>query len=71
VYLPAYSAELEGLLELGSKSAALFKIDGVTRRINLGENIGATGWTLVDVSNGEAIIRRNGEVRSIYTGQKL
>jgi hypothetical protein len=71
VYLPAHSAELEGLLELGSKSAALFKIDGVTRRINLGENIGATGWTLVDVSNGEAIIRRNGEVRSIYAGQKL
>jgi hypothetical protein len=71
VYLPAYSAELEGLLELGQKSAALFKIDGVTRRINLGENIGSSGWTLVDVSNGEAIIRRNGEVRSIYAGQKL
>ncbi|MBK1986215.1 hypothetical protein A0J48_001385 [Sphaerospermopsis aphanizomenoides BCCUSP55] len=71
VYLPTYSAELEGLLELGSKSAALFKVDGVTRRINLGENIGATGWNLVEVSNGEAIIRRNGEVRSIYAGQKL
>ncbi|MBD2293450.1 hypothetical protein H6G06_08105 [Anabaena sphaerica FACHB-251] len=71
VYLPAYSAELEGLLELGNKSAALFKIDSVTRRINLGENIGASGWTLVEVSNGEAIIRRNGEVRSIYAGQKL
>jgi hypothetical protein len=71
IYLPAYSAELEGLLELGEKSAALFKIDGVTRRIKLGESIGATGWTLVEVSNGEAIIRRNGEVRSIYTGQKL
>lgn len=71
VYLPAYSAQLEGLLELGNKSAALFKIDGVTRRINLGESIGSSGWTLVEVSNGEAIIRRNGEVRSIYTGQKL
>jgi hypothetical protein len=71
VYLPAYSAELEGLLELGNKSAALFKVDGVTRRINLGQSIGASGWTLVEVSNGEAIIRRNGEVRSIYTGQKL
>jgi hypothetical protein len=69
--LPKYSAELEGLLELGQKSAALFKIDGVTRRINLGESIGASGWTLVEVSKGEAIIRRNGEVRSIYAGQKL
>ncbi|MFM6157228.1 MAG: hypothetical protein ACKPE3_30225, partial [Sphaerospermopsis kisseleviana] len=68
---PTYSAQLEGLLELGKKSVALFKMDGVTRRINIGENIGSTGWTLVDVTNGEAIIRRNGEVRSIYTGQKI
>ncbi|MEH2066829.1 MAG: hypothetical protein V7K47_01415 [Nostoc sp.] len=76
VYLPTAIAEapsstLEGLLELGNKSAALFKIDGVTRRINMGESIGSSGWTLVDVSNGEAVIRRNGEVRSIYAGQKL
>jgi hypothetical protein len=67
----ASSNTLEGLLELGNKSAALFKIDGVTRRINMGESIGSSGWTLVDVSNGEAVIRRNGEVRSIYAGQKL
>ena len=50
---------------------ALFKVDGISRRISLGENIGYTGWVLVEVSNGEARIRRNGEVRSIYTGQKL
>jgi hypothetical protein len=62
---------LEGLLELGDKSAALFKIEGVTRRVDMGETIGSSGWTLVDVANGEAIIRRNGEVRSIYTGQKF
>ena len=67
----ASSNTLEGLLELGNKSAALFKIDGVTRPINMGESIGSSGWTLVDVSNGEAVIRRNGEVRSIYAGQKL
>jgi hypothetical protein len=67
----APSNTLEGLLELGDKSAALFKIEGVTRRVNMGESIGSSGWTLVDVSNGEAVIRRNGEVRSIYAGQKL
>ncbi|WP_392534712.1 hypothetical protein [Nostoc sp. C117] len=76
IYLPtpiadAPSSTLEGLLELGNKSAALFKIDGVSRRINMGESIGSSGWTLVEVSNGEAVIRRNGEVRSIYAGQKL
>lgn len=70
---PATSAThtLAGLLELGDKSAALFEFEGVTRRINMGESIGASGWTLVDVANGEAIVRRNGEVRSIFAGQKL
>jgi hypothetical protein len=66
---PSYT--LEGLLELGEKSAALFEFEGVTRRIHMGESIGNTGWILVDVANGEAIIRRNGEVRSIFAGQKL
>jgi Tfp pilus assembly protein PilP len=65
--LPAYT--LEGLLELGKKSAALFNVGGITRRVEIGEAIGSSGWTLVDVANGEAIIRRNGEVRSIFAGQ--
>jgi hypothetical protein len=65
------SHTLEGLLELGDKSAALFKINGVTRRIEIGEGIGTSGWMLVEVANGEAVIRRNGEVRSIYAGQNF
>ncbi|KAB8316565.1 hypothetical protein SD81_025635 [Tolypothrix campylonemoides VB511288] len=63
------SHTLEKLFELGNKSAALFKIDGVTRRVEVGEAIGASGWTLVKIAKGEVTIRRNGEVRSIYTGQ--
>jgi hypothetical protein len=64
---------LEGLLEHDdkSKSAALFKINGVTRRIEIGESIGTSGWALVEVANGEAVVRRNGEVRSIYAGQNF
>ncbi len=69
--IPTSSHVLEGLLELGEQSAALFKVNGVTRRIQKGESIGASGWKLVDVANGEAIIRRNGEVRSIFAGQKF
>ncbi|MEO1764952.1 MAG: hypothetical protein AAFR83_24060 [Cyanobacteria bacterium J06629_18] len=68
---PVSSHVLEGLLELGEQSAALFKVNGVSRRVQKGETIGASGWTLVDVANGEAIIRRNGEVRSIFAGQKF
>jgi Tfp pilus assembly protein PilP len=60
-----------GLLELGNRSAALFEINGITQRINIGETIGTSGWTLVSVANQEAVVRRNGEVRSVYVGQKF
>lgn len=62
---------LVGLLELGDRSAALFEINGTAQRLELGETIGSSGWTLVSVSNQEAIIRRNGEVRSVYVGQRF
>ena len=68
---PSVTHTLTGLLELGDRSAALFEIDGITNRIKIGENIGSSGWTLVEVKNQEAIMRRNGEVRSIYVGQSF
>lgn len=68
---PSPTHALIGLLELGDRSAALFEIDGTPQRIQLGERIGSSGWTLVSVSGEEAIIRRNGEVRSVYIGQKF
>lgn len=68
---PAPQSTLIGLLELGDRSAALFEINGATQRIQLGERIGDSGWTLVSISNQEAVIRRNGEVRSIYVGQQF
>ncbi|HEY9624356.1 MAG TPA: type II secretion system protein N [Crinalium sp.] len=54
-----------------SRSAALFEGNGTTQRIYVGEAIGGSGWTLVSVDNDEAIVRRNGEVRSIYAGQQF
>jgi hypothetical protein len=62
---------LTGILDRNkrSKDIALFEINGVLHRIRLGENIGSSGWTLVEVNQQEALIRRNGEVRSIYLGQ--
>lgn len=65
------SHTLVGLLELGDGSAALFEVAGVTRRFSLGERIGSSGWTLVEVKNSEAIVRRNGELRSIFVGQRF
>jgi Tfp pilus assembly protein PilP len=60
-----------GILELGDRSAALFEINGVSQRVYIGERIGNSGWSLVSVSNQEAVIRRNGEVRSIFIGQRF
>ncbi|MBW4651402.1 MAG: hypothetical protein KME06_22330 [Kastovskya adunca ATA6-11-RM4] len=62
---------LVGLLEQGSRSVALFEIEGITQRISIGESIGDSGWTLVSVANQEAVVRRNGEVRSVFVGQKF
>lgn len=68
---PATTHTLVGILELGDRSAALFEINGVARRIYVGESVGASGWTLVEVVNQEAVIRRNGEVRTIFVGQQF
>lgn len=68
---PSAPHVLVGVLELGDRSAALFEINGTTQRIYVGESIGSSGWTLVSVKNQEAIVRRNGEVRSIYVGQRF
>jgi hypothetical protein len=62
---------LTGVVEMGDRSAVLFELNGVTQRIYLGETIGSTGWSLVEVAKDAAILRRNGEVRTVGVGQKL
>lgn len=68
---PTPTYVLIGLLELGDRSAALFEMNGAPQRIQVGEQIGSSGWALVSVSGEEAIVRRNGEVRSMFIGQKF
>lgn len=63
--------ELVGVLELGDRSAALFEINGSSQRVYIGETVGASGWSIVSISNEEVVVRRNGEVRSIYIGQEF
>lgn len=54
-----------------TQSAILFEMNGVTQRYYVGESIGSSGWSVVDISNNYVTVRRNGEVRSISIGQKL
>jgi hypothetical protein len=62
---------LAGVLDQGNHSVALFEVNGLTRRYEIGESIGSSGWMLVEVSKDQAVIRRNGEVRSILVGQSF
>lgn len=62
---------LVGLLQLGDRSVAMFDFSEGTHRVKVGEQIGTSGWSLVSVSQNEAVIRRNGDVRSIYIGQSF
>jgi hypothetical protein len=62
---------LVGILNLGSRSAALFNIDGSSQRAYVGDRVGVSDWSLVSVNGQDVVVRRNGEVRSIYIGQKF
>jgi Tfp pilus assembly protein PilP len=69
--LESSSLILVGLLESGDRSSALFKIDGTTRRISLGEPIGASGWTLLSVQNQQAIVSAGDKTRSLEVGNQF
>ena len=69
--LPTNIHTLLGILQFGDRSAALFEVNGVPSRVNIGESIGSSGWTLVEVTEQQARIRRNGEVRDIFVGQQF
>lgn len=62
---------LIGVVEWGNRSAILVELNGVTERYEIGETIGASGWNLVEVSKQRAVFRKNGEVRSVFVGQKF
>jgi Tfp pilus assembly protein PilP len=62
---------LVGVLESGDRSSALFSWDGLTQRIQVGEAIGGSGWTLMGVSNQKAILSRQGKTRYLEVGQSF
>lgn len=69
---PSIARKLTGIVDMGDdRSAVLIEINEVVQRFRIGESIGSSGWTLVEVSQNQAMIRRNGEVRSIFIGQSF
>ena len=69
VKAPAIKHTLLGIIDLGDKSAALFKVNKRTERIWLGQEIDSSGWVLDSVSDREAKISFQGKVRSIRVGE--
>ena len=66
---PRVNHTLVGILDLGEQSAALFKIEGTTQRILLGEEINNSGWILDSITSQTAEISNQGQVRSLSVGE--
>lgn len=62
---------LIGIFELGKRSAALFKVDGMTKRIWVGDRLDSRGWILDSVADRKAKISRQGETRFLSVGDKF
>ena len=71
IAIPRKNSTLVGLIELGEGSAALFKIDGITQRIWLGENIENTNWVLESVTKEKATLSHQGKLRILSIGESL
>ncbi len=67
--MPASGYTLVGLLESGERSYALFNLNGVTKRLELGEVIGTTGWIFHGIEQQKVIVARNSKARYVEVGQ--
>lgn len=63
--------DLVGVLESGQLSSALFRWNGMTQRIQIGEAIGSSGWQLASVTGQQAILSRQGKTRYLEVGQSF
>ena len=68
---PTKDYTLIGIVELGKRSAALFKVDGATKRIWVGEKLDHKGWILDSVTNQKAKMVRQGTIRYLSVGEKF
>ncbi|WP_404786494.1 hypothetical protein [Altericista sp. CCNU0014] len=62
---------VQGILDLGDKSAMLISRNGSTQNVRPGEVLDATGWVFVRVENGQAILQRGNETRSVSGGEQF
>jgi hypothetical protein len=62
---------VQGILDLGDKSAILIARNGSTQNVHTGEVLDSTGWVFLRIENGQAIIQRGSEIRSVSGGEQF
>lgn len=62
---------LLGIVELENNSVALFNLNNLTEKVEVGSEIGATGWILMGISGKQAILNRNNQSLYLMVGEKF
>lgn len=62
---------LVGIVELENNSIALFNLNNLTERVEVGSEIGATGWLLVGINGKQAILNRYNQSLYLTVGEKF
>jgi hypothetical protein len=52
----------------GGRSSAIFQINNASVSAEIGESLGGSGWTLASVGASSAVIRNNGQERTLSVG---
>ena len=52
----------------GGRSSAIFQINNASVSAEIGESVGSSGWTLASVGASSAVIRNNGQERTLSVG---
>ncbi len=52
----------------GGRSSAIFQLNNASLSAAIGESLGSSGWTLESVGESSAVIRNNGQVRTLSVG---
>lgn len=61
--------KLVGVLESGERSSALFDVNGLTKRVAIGENV--NGWVMVQIQNEQVFLNRGSTTKVVDIGQSL
>ena len=59
-------------IQISGSQGAIFQIDRQNKTVKVGQRIGTSDWSLLNVTKTEIFVKRKGgEVRSVQVGQKL